>query len=129
MASADLWSNRTLEMKHKGRFAARSRRTRQAWAESPKSPLLCRFLGRLDDGSIDALDGRRPRSAKARNRGKLAAAAQQSLWGLYERGTVKPNFWGLFSFIHSFVRREAPFFRPDPGVCGGGAQNLSRTAQ
>jgi hypothetical protein len=32
--------------------------------------LLCRFLGRLDDEYIDALDGRRPRSAKARNRGK-----------------------------------------------------------
>jgi hypothetical protein len=33
-------------------------------------PEMCRFLGRLDDEYIDALDGRRPRSAKARNRGK-----------------------------------------------------------
>ena len=31
-------------------------------------------------------DGRRPRSAKARNRGKLGAGAQQSLWGFDHGG-------------------------------------------
>jgi hypothetical protein len=29
-----------------------------------------------------------------------------ALWGLYERGTVKPDLSALFTFIHSFVRPE-----------------------
>jgi hypothetical protein len=44
-------------------------------------PLVCRFLGRLRDGAIHAHDGRRRRSAKARNRGVWGGAAQRGLWG------------------------------------------------
>jgi len=60
--------------------------------------------------------GRRPRSAKARNRGRSVAAVPRTLWGLYERGTVKPNFCGRFlPCFCAFFCSTAPqaFFRPD----------------
>ena len=60
--------------------------------------------------------GRRPRSAKARNRGRWVAAVPRTLWGLYERGTVKPNFCGRFlPCFCAFFCSTAPqaFFRPD----------------
>ena len=69
--------------------------TRRSRSRPSRSPAHRRsFPGRLDvrDGAgfSDAWmadpstrsDGRRPRSAKARNRGKLAPAAQQSLMGI-----------------------------------------------
>jgi hypothetical protein len=49
---------------------------------------MCRFLGRpaCDAGGLGAGDGRRPRSAKARNRGLGAAATQAALWGFEVSG-------------------------------------------
>jgi hypothetical protein len=35
-------------------------------------------------------------------------------WGLYERGTVKPDLSALFTFIHSFVRPEEPILSSRP---------------
>jgi len=47
--------------------------------------LLCRFLGRLRDEAIHARDDRRPRSAKARNRGPEGARfGRRDLWGFEE---------------------------------------------
>ena len=45
-------------------------------------------------------------------------AVQRALWGLYERGTVKPDFSALFTFIHSFVRPEEPILSSRPWLCG-----------
>ena len=57
-------------------------------------------------------------------------AVPRALWGLYERGTVKPDFWLFFTFIHSFVRPEEPILSSRPWVSAErGAQDLSRTAQ
>ena len=44
----------------------------------------------------------RPKPSKGGNRdwGRSGGAAW-ALWRLYERGTVKPDFWALFHF-HSF---------------------------
>jgi hypothetical protein len=54
---------------------------------------------------------------------------RQALWGLYERGTVKPNFWvPFFTFIHSFVRPEEPILSTLASA-ERGAQDLSRTAR
>ena len=46
-------------------------------------------------------------------------AVPRALWGLYERGTVKPDLSALFTFIQ-FVYLENLFYRPDPDL--GGAQ-------
>ena len=62
--------------------------------------------------------GRRPKSAKARNRGQRALTMRRVLWGLYEGGTVKPDFWALSLSCILLFDLKSPFFRPDPGVCG-----------
>src|SRR5204863_1701496 len=69
---------------------------------------LCRFLGRRHDDANHAHCGRRPRSAKARNRGQWAQTVRRALWGLYERGHCQARFLGPFTFVHSFVRPEEP---------------------
>ena len=61
--------------------------------------------------------GRRPKAAKERTRGDSAERLPRTpLWGLYERGTVKPNFCGRFlPCFCAFFCSTAPqaFFRPD----------------
>src|ERR1700752_198032 len=78
--------------------------------------LLCRFADAGMAGLSTRSSGRRPKSAKARNRGMWAAAVPRVLWGLYERGTVKPNFCGRFlPCFCAFFCSTAPqaFFLPD----------------
>jgi hypothetical protein len=62
----------------------------------------CRFLGRRDDGVINALWGRRP--SKARNRGRWAAAVQRTLWG-FGRG-VRLEGIGAQRSPRSLLARE-----------------------
>ena len=48
-----------------------------------------------------------------------APAVRCTLWGLYEPGTVKPDFSASFALSSILLfDLKSPFFRPDPGVCG-----------
>ena len=48
-----------------------------------------------------------------------APAVRRTLWGLYEPGTVKPDFSASFALSSILLfDLKSPFFRPDPGVCG-----------
>ena len=51
--------------------------------------------------------------------GSWAEVVQRALWGLYEPGTVKPDFSASFALSTILLfDLKSPFFRPDPGVCG-----------
>jgi hypothetical protein len=57
-----------------------------AWSEGKTSFALqgsacVQVFGRRDDGLTTHCGGRRPKSAKARNRGKCVAAVPRALWG------------------------------------------------
>jgi hypothetical protein len=52
-------------------------------------PRLCRFLGRLDDAPFTRADGRRPRSAKARNRGRWSVVGAAGYGELAAEGIVR----------------------------------------
>ena len=45
-------------------------------------------------------------------------AVPRVLWGLYERGTVKPDFSALFTSSILLFDLKSLFFRPDPDLCG-----------
>jgi len=49
-------------------------------------------------------------------------------WGLYERGTVKPDFWLFFTFIHSFVRPGEPILSSRPWVPAERARSVKDDA-
>src|SRR5271154_3941256 len=55
----------------------------------------CRFLWRFSDAGMQRLsprsDGRRPKSGKARSRGKLGTAGPRALWG-FVRGVRLRKF-------------------------------------
>ena len=73
----------------------------------------------MTDGAADTEAwGRRPKASKEGNRGKWHAVVLRALWGLYEGGTVKPDFWALSLSCILLFDLKSPFFRPDPGVCG-----------
>jgi hypothetical protein len=90
-------------------------------------PLLCRF----SDAGMRRLStrcgGRRPKSAKARSRGKLGTGWQRVLWGLYERGHCQAPFF--LAFALSFVRpRRRLSSAPTADFGRRRAQKLSRSA-
>jgi hypothetical protein len=71
--------------------------------------------------------GRRPKSAKARNRGLWAAAVPRVLWGLYERGHCQAL--SSFAFALSFVRpRRRLSSAPTVDFRRRRAQKLSKSA-
>lgn len=54
-----------------------------------------------DDAACTGAGVRKPSMKETAMGSRLTV--QFALWGLYEAGTVKPDFLALFSFIHSFV--------------------------
>jgi hypothetical protein len=56
--------------------------TRSGATGKTEGPVLCRFLGRGRGGVNYARCGRRPRSAKARSRGRWSQVVPRGLWGL-----------------------------------------------
>ena len=49
---------------------------------------------------------------------RSCAVVRCTLWGLYEPGTVKPDFSASALSSILLFDLKSPFFRPDPGVCG-----------
>jgi len=64
--------------------------------------VIVQVFGRRDDGLTTRSGGRRPKSAKARNRGKCVAAVPRALWG----------------FRHGFGLAEAGLQRLPRSACG-----------
>ena len=87
------------------------------WTQSREA--VSQAQGRMagDDRRSHVHVGRRPKAAKERTRGRWSAEAPRPwLWGLYQRGTVKPDFCGaLLPCFCAFFCSIAPqaFFRPD----------------
>ena len=102
------------------------------WTQSREA--VSQAQGRMagDDRRSHVHVGRRPKAAKERTRGRWSAEAPRPwLWGLYERGTVKPDFCGAFflAFALSFVRlRRRLSFAPTVDFGRRRAQKLSRSA-
>src|SRR5215813_12706113 len=80
-------------------------------------------------------DGRRPRSAKARNRGLWAAAVQQALWGFGGRrrrwdGALREQDWvaatGSRALEDSWTSGKGAEPLPGPRQGASPAQRLSR---
>jgi hypothetical protein len=63
---------------------------------------IVQVFGRRDDGLTTRRSGRRPKSAKARNREKCVVAVPQTLWG----------------FRHGFGLAEAALQRLPRSACG-----------
>jgi hypothetical protein len=54
-------------------------------AKAAREAGFVKVFGRRDDGLTTRWGGRRPKSAKARNRGKCVAGVPRALWG-FRRG-------------------------------------------
>ena len=55
-------------------------------SQAAERPLLCRFSDACMTAPSTRADGRRPKSAKARNRGRRIAAGASGLWGISLEG-------------------------------------------
>jgi hypothetical protein len=88
---------------------------RQRWGVKPRSP-----KGRAPARGLDAHlclqhPFTRAKEASSNIQPKDSLDHNHGIYGDYmSGGTVKPDFWALFTFIHSFVRPEEPILSSRP---------------